>query len=70
MGLKDSELNFIGGVAFSSPGIIVESFVTVVKLTTLMKEYFFYCSIGTTVLGFLFCVIILKNLEALPQLLS
>lgn len=68
MGLKDSELNFIGWVAFSC-GIIVESFVTVVKLTT-MKQYFFYRSVGTTVLGFLFCVIILENLKAFPQLCS
>lgn len=69
MGLKDLELNFIGWVAFSS-GITVESFVTVVKLTTAREQYFFYCSVGTTVLGFLFCVITLENLKAFPQLCS
>lgn len=35
-----------------------------------MKQYFLYCSIGTTLLGFLCYVITPKNLEALLQLCS
>lgn len=67
---RNSELNFLHWGAFFSSGIIAKSYVTVVEPTTLMKLYLFYCSIGTTVQGFRFCVITFKNLEAFLQLCS
>lgn len=60
----------LSSIFFPSGIELYELYEIVVKLTTLMTHYFFYCFIGTTVLGFLFCVITLKNLEALLQFCS